>query len=60
VKVGDLVKMKRGWPGPGLVIEISKTNLGEWVRVMWPDHFCDYQPTTLERYRGTEVISESR
>jgi len=51
MKVGELVKMKRGYSTLGLVIKISETNLGKWVRVLWADGFCDHQPTTLERYR---------
>jgi hypothetical protein len=61
VQLGDMVKMKRGYSTPGLVIDISETNLGKWVRVLWSDnHFCDYQPTSLERYSDVEVHDESR
>ena len=60
MKVGDLVKMNRGYSPPGLVIEISETNLGRWVRVLWPDYCSDHQPTTLERYHNVEVFNESR
>jgi len=54
MEVGDMVKMKRGYSPPGLVIEISETNLGKWVRVMWPDH----QQTSLERHRDVEVAND--
>ena len=61
MKVGELVKMKRGYSTLGLVIKISETNLGKWVRVLWSDdYFSDHQPTTLERYRDVGVINENR
>ena len=61
MKVGDMVKMNRGYSTPGLVIEISETNLGKWVRVLWSDdYFCDHQPTSLERYSDVEVFDENR
>jgi len=60
MKIGDMVKMNRGYSAPGLVIEISETNLGKWVRVLWSDYFSDHQPSTLERYSDVEVINESR
>ena len=56
MKIGDAVKMKRGYSTAGLVIEIAETNLGRWVRVVWPDH----QLSSLERHRDVEVISEGR
>ena len=38
IDVGDLVKMKHV-PSPlGIAIEIQETNLGTWVRIMWPDN----------------------
>jgi hypothetical protein len=60
MKVGDLVKMKR-YPFDlvGLVINISETNLGKWPRVLWPDHFSDHQPSTLDRYRDPEQHAEA-
>ena len=62
MKLGDLVKMKRAYSTPGLVIGISETSSGgKWVRVLWSDdYFCDYQPTSLERYSDVEVHDESR
>ncbi len=55
IETGDMVKMKLGYSVPGLVVEISETNLGRWVHVLWPD----YQRPSLERYRDVEVISEN-
>jgi len=37
IDVGDLVKMKRGYSPPGLAIEVTETNLGMLVRILWPD-----------------------
>ena len=59
IKVGDLVKMKRGiYHSPGLVLEIveGKTHAAMWVRVLWPngDNFG------LDKARDLKVISESR
>ena len=54
MKVGDLVKMKRGYSTPGLVVEISETNLGRWVRVLW----SEWRHPCVERYRDVEVFSE--
>jgi hypothetical protein len=55
IDIGDLVKMKRGYSEPGLVLDIQDRNTGVWVRVLWPD----YGPG-LEKGRDLEVISESR
>ncbi len=61
MQVGDMVKMKRGYSTPGLVIDISETSSGgKWVRVLWSDYFSDHQPSTLERYSNVEAINESR
>ena len=62
MQLGDMVKMKRGYSTPGLVIDISETSSGgKWVRVLWSDdYFSDHQPTTLERYRDVGVINENR
>ena len=56
IDIGDMVKMKRGYSAPGLVIEISETNLGMWVCVLWPDH----ERPSVERHRDVEVVSEIR
>jgi len=59
VKVGDLVKMKRGYSEPGLVLEISETNLGRWVRVFWPDIQHERMPGgSLERHSDLKVWSD--
>ena len=52
VDIGDLVKMKRGYSEPGLVIDIQDRNTGVWVRVLWPDH-----GPGLEKGRDLEVIN---
>ena len=56
MKLGDLVKMKRGYSPVGIVVETKHTNLGRWVRIMWPD--SSYP--NMERQSDVEVISESR
>ena len=53
MNVGDLVKMKRGYSEPGLIIEF--TLAGRWARVLWPDYGHG-----LEKIRDLEVISENR
>ena len=63
MKVGDLVKMKRGYSEPGLFIEIvmTKARSGShaptecWVRVLWPDHGLG-----MEKLSDLKVINESR
>ena len=60
VKVGDLVKMKRGYSEPGLVLEMTVTNLGRWVRVFWPDYAHRTQNRSLERHKDLEVWNEGR
>ncbi len=58
MKVGDMVKMKRGYSVPGLVLAIGSHNkygYPRWVRVYWPD-----EGKGVEKERNLEVISESR
>ena len=43
MKVGDLVKMKRGYSSVGVVLSIQQARrfrerAVQWVRVLWPDH----------------------
>ena len=54
MKVGDLVKMKRGYSEPGLITEIQEINTGVWVRVLWPD----YGPG-LEKLRDLEIVADA-
>ena len=55
-QIGDLVKMKRGYSEPGLVLELIRSaEMTKWVRVLWPD----YGPGT-EKARDLEVINASR
>ena len=52
-QVGDLVKMKRGYSEPGIVMDIQYLNTGVWARVLWPDYGLG-----LEKRRDLEVISD--
>jgi len=52
-RVGDLVKMKRGYSEPGIVMDIHWLNTGVWARVLWPDYGLG-----LEKRRDLEVISD--
>ena len=60
MKVGDLVRMRRGYSQPGLALELVMTNgwvkTGKyrWVRVLWPEGL------SMERLESLEVINESR
>ena len=55
MKVGDLVRVKRGYSIPGLVIKVRKSIADTWVQVRWADNVVSSE------YRGDlEVISESR
>lgn len=56
MKPGDMVKMKYGYSTPGLVVEISETNLGRWVHILW----SDYDRPSVERYSDVEIFNESR
>ena len=49
MKEGDLVKMKRGYSEPGLLIEFTLG--GKWARVLWPD-----EGMGMEKIRDLEVI----
>ena len=59
MKVGDLVKMKRGYSVPGLITHMANHQWTEtqWVfiTVEWPD-----AGRSLEKSYDLEVISESR
>ena len=60
MKIGDLVKMKRGYSSHGVILDISEApdrrawalSRG-WVRVLWSD-----EGPSLEKERDLEVISE--
>ena len=56
MKIGDVVKMKRGYSMPGLVLEIVETEPATaiWAMVLWPDY-----GKGLEKVRDLEVISAS-
>ena len=53
MKVGDLVKMKRGYSEPGLVIELEPVGNAYWVLILWSDYGL-----ATEKKRDLEVISE--
>ena len=59
MKVGDLVRMRRGYSQPGLAVELVMTNnwvktgKHRWVRVLWPEGL------SMEKMIDVEVIDES-
>ena len=56
MKVGDLIKLKRGYTSPpGLVIEVRADSTGDWASIVWFDGLSAWH-----NYRDLEVISESR
>ena len=58
MKVGDLVKMKRGYSEPGLIMELDvPKDRGRiyWVCVFWSDYGI-----STEKKRDLEVINASR
>ena len=59
MKLGDLVKMKRGYSVPGLIThmanELTPESAWIYITVEWPD-----AGRSLEKSRDLEVISESR
>ena len=57
MQIGDLVKMKRGYSTPGLVLAIVETepHTTIWARVLWPD-----EGPSMEKVRDLEVVSEAR
>ena len=55
MKVGDLVRMKRGYSEPGLIMELEPRGRTYWVRILWSDYGLG-----IEKKRDLEVISESR
>jgi len=56
VKVGDLIKLKRGYTSPaGLVIKTKADSTGIWARILWFDELL-----TWHNWRDLEVISEGR
>jgi len=54
-RVGDLVKMKRGYSAPGILLKIISSGEHLWARILWSDD----GPGT-EKIRDLEVISECR
>ena len=56
MKVGDLIRLKRGYTSPpGLVTKIKSTSTGDWAWVAWFDGLSAWH-----NYRDLEVISENR
>tara|TARA_R110001592_G_scaffold212612_3_gene465038 strand:- start:3784 stop:3954 length:171 start_codon:yes stop_codon:yes gene_type:complete len=56
MKVGDLVKMERGYSALGLVVEIVPRMSLRRVKIIWMDD-SDY---SIEREKDLVVINESR
>jgi len=65
MKVGDLVKLRRGYtspPGvrraadatspPGVVIKVKPTSTGDWIFIAWLDELW-----TWHNFRDLEVVS---
>ena len=55
MKVGDLVKMKRAYSPPGLIIKINRGMAETWIQVRWADN-----ATSSELRVDLEVLNESR
>ena len=66
MKLGDLVKMNRGYSEPGLLLELIYAANGweaarrrgeqpKWARILWPDHGLG-----IEKVRDLEVYNEGR
>ena len=63
MKVGDLIKLKRGYTSPpGLVIEVKADSTGDWAKILWPDELSLPVPvlSAWHNWRDLEVISEGR
>jgi len=63
VKVGDLIRLKRGYTSPpGLVIEVKADSTGDWAKILWPDELSLPVPvlSAWHNWRDLEVISEGR
>jgi hypothetical protein len=55
MKVGDLVKMKKGWSSIGLIVDIiGVVSNAPRARVLWPD--LDGDAKTLEYLRDLVVM----
>ncbi len=53
MKVGDLVKLRRGYTSPpGVVIKVKPTSTGDWIFIAWLDELW-----TWHNFRDLEVIS---
>jgi len=68
MKIGDLVKMNRGYSQPGIIIEVCESSASgkrkdggkvpdwTWCRIMWSDEMG----STLEKTRDLKLIRASR
>ena len=55
VKVGDLIRLKRGYTSPpGLVMKVKSTSTGDWAWIAWLD-----EVSAWHNWRDLEVISET-
>ena len=56
MKVGDLVKLRRGYTSPpGVVIKVKPTSTGDWIFIAWLDELAGWH-----NYRDLEVVSEAK
>ena len=58
MKIGDLVRMKRGYSAPGIVIKLWNIDdpvYKNYAKVMWSDY-----GKGLEKVRDLEVINDKR
>ena len=54
VKIGDLVKLKRGYSPVGIIISMQDSSTGEWAKIKWSDRL-----QTEENWRDLEVVNEA-
>ena len=56
MKVGDLVKMRRGQEGTpvGIIISIKDSSTGEWAKIKWSETF-----QSIENWRDLEIVNEA-
>ena len=55
MKVGDLIRLKRGYTSPpGLVMKVKSTSTGDWAWIAWLD-----EVSAWHNWRDLEVISET-
>jgi hypothetical protein len=56
IKIGDLVKMHRGYSASGLVLEFFTIgSAAQWARILWSDH-----GQGTEKVRDLELVSSRK